>query len=101
MLDITNRNLARLLGGLTMVRAAICFLLAGLSVPLAAVVVKADSRPNILLAVADDWSFPHAGVYGDKALKTPNFDRVAAEGMLFTHAFCAAPSCTPSRAALL
>jgi arylsulfatase A-like enzyme len=58
-------------------------------------------RPNILLAIADDWSFPHAGVDGDRTVSTPNFDRVAREGARFTHAFVAAPSCTPSRAALL
>ena len=44
-------------------------------------------RPNIVLAIADDWSFPHAGVYGDRTVSTPNFDRVAREGALFTHAF--------------
>ncbi len=60
-----------------------------------------DVRPNILLAIADDWSWPHAGVYGDKVVKTPTFDRVAREGLLFSRAFCAAPSCTPSRAAIL
>ena len=58
-------------------------------------------RPNILLAIADDWSWPHAGAYGDPTVKTPVFDRVAREGALFTRAFAAAPSCTPSRAALL
>ncbi len=58
-------------------------------------------RLNIVLAIADDWSFPHAGIYGDPTVSTPNFDRVAREGARFTHAFTAAPSCTPSRAALL
>src|SRR5437879_4470146 len=58
-------------------------------------------RPNILLAIADDWSFPHAGVYGDKVVHTPIFDRVAREGVLFSRAFCAAPSCSPSRASIL
>ncbi len=58
-------------------------------------------RPNIVLIIADDWSFPHAGAYGDRTVSTPNFDRVAREGVLFTQAFTAAPSCTPSRAALL
>jgi arylsulfatase A-like enzyme len=61
----------------------------------------APTRPNILLAIADDWSWPHAGAYGDPTVKTPTFDRIAREGALFTHAFAAAPSCTPSRAALL
>lgn len=60
-----------------------------------------DNRPNILFALADDWAWPHAGVYGDKVVKTPTFDRVAREGVLFSHVFCVAPSCTPSRAALL
>ncbi|MCU0226691.1 MAG: sulfatase-like hydrolase/transferase [Bryobacterales bacterium] len=58
-------------------------------------------RPNILFVIADDWSYPHAGAYGDAAVKTPHFDRVAREGVLFTHAFCAAPSCTPSRSTVL
>ena len=61
----------------------------------------APTRPNILLAIADDWSWPHAGAYGDPTVKTPIFDRIAREGVLFTRAFAAAPSCTPSRAALL
>ena len=63
--------------------------------------IAADSRPNILFCLADDWAYPHAGAYGDKVVKTPTFDRVAREGVLFTHAFSAAPSCTPSRAAML
>lgn len=62
---------------------------------------SAPARPNILFIIADDWSFPHAGVYGDKVVQTPNFDRIAREGTLFTNAYCAAPSCTPSRASLL
>jgi N-sulfoglucosamine sulfohydrolase len=60
-----------------------------------------DDRPSILFALADDWGYGHAGVYGDKVIKTPTFDRVAAEGVLFNHVFCGSPSCTPSRAAIL
>jgi len=59
------------------------------------------AKPNIIVAIADDWSWPHAGAYGDKLVKTPAFDRVAREGVLFNNAFCASPSCTPSRGALL
>lgn len=62
---------------------------------------SAADRPNIVIAIADDWSWPHAGAYGDRVVKTPAFDRVAREGALFTNAFCASPSCTPSRGALL
>ena len=60
-----------------------------------------SSRPNIIIAVADDWSWPHAGAYGDRTVATPTFDRVAKEGARFSNAFTMAPSCTPSRAALL
>ncbi len=60
-----------------------------------------DPRPNLLLIIADDWGWPHAGAYGDDAIHTPAFDRIAREGVLFTHAFVASPSCTPSRNALL
>ncbi|MDQ3651474.1 MAG: sulfatase [Acidobacteriota bacterium] len=62
---------------------------------------QAGKRPNILFIIADDWSYPHAGSYGDKVVKTPNFDRVARQGALFTNSFCVSPSCTPSRAAVL
>ncbi|MGE4631640.1 MAG: sulfatase-like hydrolase/transferase, partial [Planctomycetota bacterium] len=59
------------------------------------------TRPNILFAIADDWGWPHASAYGDPVVQTPNFDRLAAEGVLFRRAFVSSPSCTPSRAALL
>lgn len=62
---------------------------------------KRASQPNILFLIADDWSFPHAGVYGDPVVRTPTFDRLAAEGALFTNAYTASPSCSPSRAAIL
>jgi len=59
-----------------------------------------DSRPNILFAISDDQSWLHTSINGDPVVKTPVFDRIAKEGVLFTHAFCAAPSCTPSRGAI-
>ncbi|MDR3636357.1 MAG: sulfatase [Isosphaeraceae bacterium] len=58
-------------------------------------------RPNILLVIADDWSFGHAGAYGCKWINTPAFDRVAREGTLFSHAFTNNPKCSPCRASLL
>lgn len=57
--------------------------------------------PNIVLAIADDWSWPHASILDDSVVKTPAFDRVAREGALFTQAYVSAPSCSPSRASLL
>ena len=41
------------------------------------------ARPNILIAIADDQSYPHASAYGDPAIRTPGFDRVARNGVLF------------------
>ena len=57
--------------------------------------------PNIVFFIADDWSYPHAGVYGDETVRTPTFDFLAKEGALFNNAFCASPSCSPSRASIL
>ena len=61
----------------------------------------AASRPNILFAISDDQSFAHTGASGDSVVRTPVFDRIAAEGVRFAHAFCSSPSCTPSRGAIL
>ncbi|MEM9942781.1 MAG: sulfatase [Planctomycetota bacterium] len=61
-----------------------------------------DESPNILFCIADDWGWPHAGAYGnDSVVKTPAFDRIASEGLLFEHAYISSPSCTPSRNAIL
>ncbi|MDF1756566.1 MAG: sulfatase [Verrucomicrobiales bacterium] len=59
------------------------------------------ARPNILFAIADDWSFGHAGAYGCDWIKTPNFDRLAAEGLLFNRAYTPNAKCAPSRAIIL
>lgn len=59
------------------------------------------SRPNILFLLADDWAWPHASGLGTPGIKTPTFDRLAREGVLFRNAHVAAPSCSPSRAAML
>lgn len=63
--------------------------------------MPSDERPNILFLIADDQSFPHAGFAGDPVVRTPAFDRVAEEGVVFTNAYVSSPSCTPSRAAVL
>ena len=63
---------------------------------------KSKARlPNILLAISDDQSYPHASAYGSGVVHTPGFDRIASEGILFNNAFSAAPGCSPSRASLL
>ena len=62
---------------------------------------EAARRPNILVVVADDWSFPHAGIHGSSWVKTPAFDRFAREGVLFSRAYTPVAKCSPSRASLL
>lgn len=64
-------------------------------------------RPNVLVVFADDWG-RYASAYGrlepgglSDIVQTPNFDRLAASGVLFTRAFVNAPSCTPCRSSLL
>jgi len=56
--------------------------------------------PNILWLSAEDMS-PHLGCYGDKHARTPNIDRLAAEGILYENAFSTAPVCAPSRSAII
>jgi arylsulfatase A-like enzyme len=82
-------------------RIVFALLVLSLGIAVHAAEPTADKRPNILFALADDWAWPHAGAYGDKVIQVPTFERVAKEGMLFTHAFSVAPTCTASRAALL
>lgn len=62
----------------------------------------AAERPsNILFAIADDWGYPHASAYGCRWVKTPAFDRVARQGLLFNRAYTPNAKCAPSRAILL
>jgi len=57
--------------------------------------------PNILFAIADDASYPHMGAYGCDWVKTPAFDRVANQGILFANAYTPNAKCAPSRACIL
>lgn len=82
---------------LTRTRIALigCLLLSCLAVSAAA------KRPNILFTIADDWSYGHASVYGAKWVKTPGFDRIAREGLLFHNAFTPNAKCAPSRSIII
>src|SRR5579884_3534067 len=61
----------------------------------------ARARPDIVLFIADDHGLLDAEPYGAKDVRTPHLQRLARDGMTFTHAFVASPSCAPGRAALL
>jgi arylsulfatase A len=75
-----------------------------LSLPALAAAVQgvsgANTLPNVILIFCDDLGYGDLGCYGSK-IRTPNLDRLASEGIRFTHFYSANPVCSPSRAALL
>lgn len=60
-----------------------------------------QERPNFLFIITDDQSWVHTSFAGYPAVQTPNFDRIAREGVYFENAFASAPTCTASRSAIL
>jgi arylsulfatase A-like enzyme len=59
------------------------------------------SRPNIIYILADDLGYGELGCYGQKKIETPNIDRLASDGMIFTQHYTGAPVCAPARCILL
>ena len=62
---------------------------------------RSVDQPNIIVIFADDLGYGDIATYGSQTIKTPNIDRMAAEGAKFDQFYSASPVCTPSRAALL
>ena len=60
-----------------------------------------DNRPNIIYIMCDDMGYADLGCYGQQYISTPNLDRMAAEGMRFTQAYCGCPVSAPSRASFM
>jgi N-sulfoglucosamine sulfohydrolase len=60
-----------------------------------------NKRPNVVLIVSDDHGLEALGCYGNKVIKTPNLDQLAAEGVRFTNACCTTASCSASRSVIL
>lgn len=63
--------------------------------------LSAQTRPNIIFLMADDMGYGDLSCFGSKSNRTPNLDRIAAEGIRFTQAYAAGPLCTPSRTAFM
>lgn len=61
----------------------------------------ASARPNIVLILADDLGYGDLGCYGQRLIRTPNIDRLAAEGLRFTQAYAGSTVCAPSRCSLM
>ena len=76
------------------------FRAAGLMVALAGA-PAADAAPNVVLILADDLGWGDLGCYGQKEIRTPNLDRLAAEGMRFTQFYAGSSVCAPSRSCLM
>jgi N-sulfoglucosamine sulfohydrolase len=81
--------------------SALAAILLPLVPALSAAPAPAAGRPNILFIVFDDLGWRDTGAYGSTWVKTPNFDRVAREGVLFKNAFTSNPKCSPCRASIL
>ena len=60
-----------------------------------------DSKPNILIILADDAGYSDFGFMGSDEIKTPNLDKLASDGVMFNNAYVSASVCSPSRAGLL
>src|SRR5687768_4195829 len=84
------------------VRFAVAVLLA-LAWPLVAAqsASAADARPNVIFIQADDLGWGDLGCYGHRQIKTPNLDRLAAQGTLFTQFYVNGSVCSPSRTAFM
>lgn len=77
------------------------WLISLVSVTLPVVTSAAEERPNIILFVSDDHGMDAMGAYGNTVIQTPEMDRLAAEGVRFTQAYCTSASCAASRSVIL
>ncbi|MBK8289484.1 MAG: sulfatase-like hydrolase/transferase [Cellvibrionales bacterium] len=77
--------------------SALCGLVIGVVLFSKTAPPKPIERPNFLLVITDDQSWVHTSFAGYPAVKTPNFDRIASEGIYFRNAYASAPTCTASR----
>src|SRR5690606_20098016 len=63
--------------------------------------VKQSQKPNIVFILADDLGYYDLSCMGSEYYETPNIDRIAKEGMIFTHGYATGQVCSPSRASIM
>lgn len=80
-------------------KAAFLALIVALAAP--SLLRSAESKPNIVFILVDDMGYADIGCMGAKDIRTPNIDRIAAEGVKFTDFYANAPVCTPTRAGFM
>jgi arylsulfatase A len=68
---------------------------------LATTTLHAADKPNVIIIYGDDVGYSDVGAYGSKLIPTPNIDRLAGQGLMFTDGHCSAATCTPSRFSML
>ncbi|GAG44551.1 unnamed protein product, partial [marine sediment metagenome] len=85
-----NEKLVKGLGGVALASAT------G-SVLEGATPANAPKQPNIVFICSDQHSYKYTGYMGHKYVKTPNLDRIARQGVVFTNNYCSNPVCVPSR----
>jgi arylsulfatase A-like enzyme len=76
-------------------------LVIGMLPPGAQCATDVPPRPNLVVILADDLGWGEIGVYGQRRIRTPNLDRMAAEGVRFTDFYAGAPVCAPTRSVLM
>lgn len=67
----------------------------------ASLTLAAERKPNVIFLMADDLGYAEIGSYGQKKIRTPNLDRLSAEGIRFTQHYSGSPVCAPSRCILM
>jgi arylsulfatase A len=79
----------------------LCCLIVAALLPLGTTTVKAATKPNVIIILADDLGYGDVGCFGSKRFQTPNIDALAADGVRFTDFHSNGAVCSPTRAALL
>ena len=84
-----------------MLRNVLLAIVAVLSIGNSAFSAESKRPPNIILILMDDMGWRDVGFMGNRFVETPNIDRLAKKGLVFSQAYASAPNCAPTRACLM